>query len=360
VPKIYIVGLGPGDISMLSLGTYKLLKKANHLYLRTKDHPVVEELNNEGITFTAFDQIYEKHDTFEAVYEEIVSTLQQSANQHQEIFYAVPGHPMVAERAVQLLLEKANKGDIEVEIMGGQSFIDPMLAALQVDPVEGFLLLDAMSLKPSLLQPACVTVITQVYDALIASEVKLTLMEVYPADYPVTIATAVGIKGVEELTEVPLYELDRATSLSNLTAVYVPKTDEDKVIDRRYERSRDIFRQLRGPSGCPWDKKQTHQSLKKYLLEEANEVIEAIDREDDEHLVEELGDILLQVFLHAQIAEDEGFFNMEDVIQSLNEKMIRRHPHVFGNEQLESAEDVVKKWKEIKEIERFEKEKSKG
>ena len=100
---------------------------------------------------------------------------------------------------------------------------------------------------------------------------------------------------------------------------------------------------LRGPDGCPWDKEQTHESLKKYLIEETYEVIEAIDSGDIDHLIEELGDVLLQVMLHAQIGEDEGYFSIDEVIEGISAKMIRRHPHVFGIHKAENTEEVVAK-----------------
>jgi tetrapyrrole methylase family protein/MazG family protein len=349
--KINILGLGAGDINQMPIGIYKELKQAKHLYLRTKEHPVISELEKEGIRYESFDDIYLKHDGFKDVYEEMVLLLEEKLKEEGKIHYAVPGHPIVAERTVQLLIERAEKGNYKINIMGGQSFIDPLLARLRVDPVEGLLFLDATSLSSSTLQPQCQTILTQVYDSLIASDVKLTLMEVFPDDYLITVATAVGMEK-EEILEIPLYQLDRVTSLSNLTAVYIPSTNEEKIINRQYYRAREIFRQLRGPDGCPWDKEQTHQSLKKYLLEEANEVLEAIDEDDPEHLTEELGDVLLQVFLHAQIAEDDGFFTMEDVLASLNEKMIRRHPHVFGDSKIDDPEELIKQWQEIKKEER--------
>lgn len=109
---------------------------------------------------------------------------------------------------------------------------------------------------------------------------------------------------------------------------------------------------LRGENGCPWDIKQTHESLKKHLLEESGEVIEAIDSGDEENLCEELGDVLLQVVLHAQIAAEEGRFTIEDVCRVVNDKMIRRHPHVFGDVVIESEEDQLRLWEEIKKQEK--------
>jgi tetrapyrrole methylase family protein/MazG family protein len=190
-----------------------------------------------------------------------------------------------------------------------------------------------------------------VYDAFVASDVKLTLMEILPDDYEVYIVTAAGTS-FEQVKKVPLYMLDHETELNNLTSVYVPPVQERASLYQQFDVLREIIADLRGPNGCPWDKKQTHQSLKKYLIEEAYEVLEAIDEEDDDHLVEELGDILLQVMLHAQIGEDEGWFSIDDIIRTLSEKMVRRHPHVFGNTDVNNAEEVIANWEEIKKQEK--------
>ncbi|WP_202081454.1 MazG family protein [Caldalkalibacillus salinus] len=344
---IHVVGLGAGDLKQLPLGSYDVLKESQLIYLRTKEHPVVHQLEQEGLTYESFDEIYEQQDDFEAVYEQIVTTLLDKAKDLEVLVYAVPGHPIVAEKTVQLLLQRGPYHDCQIIVGAGQSFIDPLLSRLRVDPVEGFALLDALAFSVKDIQPECHMILTQVYDAMVASEVKLTLMEIFPDEYEVTIATAVG-SAQEVVQTVPLYALDRVTEMNNLTAVYVPPTDEERILNRRYEKSRDIFRTLRGPDGCPWDKKQTHQSLKKYMLEEAQEVVEAIEEDDVDHLIEELGDVLLQVFLHAQIGEDEGLFTMEDVIQSLNDKMIRRHPHVFGDSSVDQVQDVIDQWENIK------------
>lgn len=119
----------------------------------------------------------------------------------------------------------------------------------------------------------------------------------------------------------------------------------------RFERLLEIMRRLRAPGGCPWDAEQSHESLKRYLLEEAYEVIEAIDAKDHAHLKEELGDLLLQPVFHAAIAEEKGEFSMDDVLDALNEKLIRRHPHVFGEEVIESSEAQVENWERIKKAE---------
>lgn len=346
--KITVLGLGAGDFEQLPIGIYRQLKETSVLFLRTKEHPVVDELVKEGIQFQSFDDIYESHDKFEEVYEHIVDVLLQKVKE-MDITYAVPGHPLVAERTVKMLLEQAQsgKGDFEVEIKGGQSFFDAMFTALEIDPVEGFQFLDGTDLHEDELQLKQHIIIGQVYDSYIASEVKLTLMERLPDDYEVLIVTAAGSRE-QVLKRVPLYELDRESELSNLTSVYVPPVREAELLYGEFQALRKVIADLRGPNGCPWDREQTHESLKKYLVEETYEVLDAIDDGDDDLLIEELGDVLLQVMLHAQIGEDDGYFTIQDVIRAITEKMIRRHPHVFGEVSVDTADEVVKNWDEIK------------
>ncbi|MGG3822623.1 nucleoside triphosphate pyrophosphohydrolase [Geobacillus thermodenitrificans] len=347
---IYIFGLGAGDFEQLPVGVYRKLKRAHPLFLRTKEHPAVKGLEEEGITFTSFDDVYEKHEQFADVYAEIVSILVEQVK-HGDVFYAVPGHPLVAEQTVQLLLEEERRGVCRVMIEGGQSFFDALFAALRIDPIEGFQLLDATSFQGDEWSPSLHTVFCQVYDSFVASNVKLSLMEQLPDDYLVYIVTAAGTKA-EQVKQVPLYELDRQTVLDNLTSVYVPPVKDEPLLYHRFETLRRVIATLRGPNGCPWDRKQTHASLKRYLLEEAYELLEAIDENDDDHMVEELGDVLLQVMLHAQIGADDGLFSIDDVIRTLTAKMIRRHPHVFGNVTADTAEQVVVNWEKIKKEEK--------
>ncbi|MEY8188137.1 nucleoside triphosphate pyrophosphohydrolase [Peribacillus simplex] len=348
--EITIIGLGAGDLDQLPLGIYKKLIQTEQCFVRTIDHPVIGDLKKEGINFTAFDGIYEKHDQFEAVYEEIAGTLLQEAS-NRSVLYAVPGHPMVAEKTVQLLLEKGPALGIAIKLEGGQSFLDPLFQAVRIDPIEGFQLLDGTALSPDDLHIAQHMIIGQVYDAFSASNVKLTLMEKLPDDYEVYIVTAAG-SSQEKVTKCALFELDRQMELSNLTSVYVPPVSEEALRYREFSKLRQVISELRGPDGCPWDKKQTHESLKKYLIEEAYELIDSIDEEDDEGMIGELGDVLLQVMLHSQIGEDEGMFTIDDVIEGITAKMIRRHPHVFGDVKVNGEEDVLVNWQKIKEDEK--------
>jgi len=342
---ITIIGLGAGDLNQLPFGIYKLLKDSKHIFLRTKEHPVIEALVAEGLTYTSFDDVYERHDAFEAVYTEIVQKL-TLASEKNDIIYAVPGHPMVAERVVQLLINS----DVDVEIKGGQSFLDDLFTSLKIDPTDGLQILDATDFKQANLSFRQHLVFCQVYNSEMASNVKLALLETLPHDYEVFIVTAAGSKQ-EVIKRVKLCELDHEITLNNLTSVYIPPANE-ALLRQQFSSLRETIKTLRGPNGCPWDQKQTHHSLKKNLLEETQELIEAIEGEGDENLIEELGDVLLQVMLHAQIGEDEGWFNVDDVIGGLNEKLIRRHPHVFGDRKASNADEALAIWNEMKKGEK--------
>jgi tetrapyrrole methylase family protein/MazG family protein len=180
-------------------------------------------------------------------------------------------------------------------------------------------------------------------------------MEIFPDDYEVTVGHNLGMQG-EEIRKVPLYELDRLSGYGNYSLIYVPRTSDGRVLGRTFNRLRDIVRILRSPEGCPWDREQTHQSIRKNLLEETYELLETIDNDDPDAMCEELGDVLLQVMLHAQMEEERGAFHIIDVIAGLNDKLIRRHPHVFGGTKAQNAEEALNSWQRMK----LEEKKQKG
>ncbi|WP_373231991.1 nucleoside triphosphate pyrophosphohydrolase [Cohnella sp.] len=349
-PSITILGLGSGGEDQLTLGTLKVLERSIHRYVRTAYHPAVADLQRRSITFEAFDAIYEQSDSFEQVYEAITGALILAAkkNPDENIVYAVPGHPMVAERTVQLLRQRTPEEGIAVTLLGGESFLDQSFTRLGFDPIEGFQLLDAGDLMREHLRPRLHTVIGQVYDAFTASEVKLTLMSVYPDDHPVTVGQALGVPGLENIQQVPLHELDRLDAYGNLTLVYIPASTDDQLRRRSFERLHEIVSVLRSPNGCPWDQEQTHQSIRKNFIEETFEAIEAIDLDDPDSMKEEFGDVILQVLLHSQMEEETGAFDVYDVLAELNDKLIFRHPHVFGGENARDAEEALKNWEQMK------------
>ncbi|UNK18530.1 nucleoside triphosphate pyrophosphohydrolase [Paenibacillus sp. N3/727] len=348
---ITVVGLGSGNPDRLTLGIMKTLQHAAKVYVRTLSHPVITALEELGVKMESFDQAYESHDTFPEVYDYIASALIQTSQAEgdgSEIVYAVPGHPMVAEATVKLLRERCSKQNISLTVLGGESFLDEAFVRLGFDPIEGFQLLDAAELRSSLIQPQLHTLIGQVYDMFTASEVKLALMEIYPDEYEVIVGHALGVEGEESIVRIPLYELDRIEGYGNLSLVYVPRSDDDQLRQRTFARLHEIVGILRSPEGCPWDRDQTHESIRKNLIEETYEVLETIDEDDPEHMQEELGDLLLQILLHAQMEEELGTFTVYDVIQGLNDKLIFRHPHVFGENFAKDAEAALQNWEQMK------------
>ena len=334
--QILVVGLGNYSLEELPMGVYRKLQSADVIYARTLDHPVVKELGD--LNWQGFDYIYEKHDDFLNVYSEIVDTLIEKA-EHEHIIYAVPGDPMVAETTTQFLLEKAP----DVHVLGGKSFLDDMFRAVNIDPNDGFTLLDGTSLSETSLNIRTNTIITQVYDQLVASDIKVTLMERYPDDHPVKLVSNARL-GEADVISCPLYEMDHHAELSNLTSLFIPKITKEEQLYGDFQYLEQTIDTLVSEEGCPWDKVQTHETLKRYVLEEAFELIEAIDEDDIDHMIEELGDILLQVMLHAAIGKKEAYFDVREVIQTLTSKMIRRHPHVFGDQEANDIEDLKKIW----------------
>lgn len=348
--SITIVGLGSGGEDQLTLGILKTLEQAKLRFVRTASHPAVDDLARRGIVFESFDTVYESNDDFAQVYETIADKLLQLAAEDggRDIVYAVPGHPMVAERTVQLLRARGPERGVTVRTLGGESFLDQAFVRLGFDPIEGFQLLDAAEVSREQLRPRLHTVIGQVYDAFTASDVKLALMDVYPDDHPVVFGQALGVPGEERIRTIPLHELDRQDSYGNLALVYIPASFDDRLRRRSFERLHEIVAILRSPEGCPWDRAQTHASIRKNFIEETYEAIEALDNDDPDNMKEEFGDVILQVLLHSQMEEEEGTFDVFDVLAELNDKLIFRHPHVFGGEDARDAEEALRNWEAMK------------
>ena len=344
-----IMGLGPGAYEALTIGALKELKNNKNIYFRTEKHPTVDFLKDEGIKFESYDHAYEKYDSFDDVYKYIAEDLITKIKDDEDLIYAVPGHPLVAEKSVINLIELCKENNIQYEVLPAVSFVDAMMEALQVDPIEGVKIIDAFDMKNQILDKRVGTIITQVYNNFIASEVKLRLLEGYEDDTEIIFVRAAGVEGLESIRKIPLYELDWQEDIDYLTSIYIPKDLGNK---KDFQDLLDIIETLRSPGGCPWDREQTHESLKSALLEECYEVIDAIENKDEDALIEELGDVLLQVVFHASIGKEDGYFDIMDVIGGISNKMINRHPHVFGNEEANTSEQVLVNWDEIKKEEK--------
>jgi tetrapyrrole methylase family protein/MazG family protein len=347
---ITIVGLGPGDPRHLTLEAWDVLEASDECWLRTGHHLTVAGLPSH-LALYSFDHLYDDAGDFPQVYEAIVDEVLRLGNRPAGVVYAVPGHPLVGEATVTQVLARAEAAGLTVRIVEGLSFVEPTLVALGVDALSGLQIYDAIELAARdhpPLSPDLPAVVGQLYSRSLAADVKLTLMNQYPDDHEVMLVHAAGTPAQQVVT-LPLYELDRR-DVAHLTALYLPPLTGVT----SFEGLQDTVAHLRAPDGCPWDREQTHDSLRGGLLEEAYEVVAAIDAGDLRALQEELGDLMLQVLLHAQIATEEGDFKMPQVIAGIDAKLKHRHPHVWGDRQVSGTGEVLQRWEDLKREERGE------
>ena len=342
---LHVIGLGPSGLEQLTLGNYRRICRAKKIFVRTSQHPCIQELIDEGICVESFDEFYDTEPSFEAVYESITEQLRKELEKSSEVIYVVPGHPMVAEKTVQLIGEKLAE-KYEVVIHPAMSFVDEIFRVLKFDPIDGVVIRNYDALRAIGLTGKEWLIIPQVYNKLIASEVKLDLMSSYPDEAWVYITKSLGTSE-EQVDKLPLFEMDHGT-FDHLTTVVLPPNSEVTSFSRLTK----VMAILRSEQGCPWDLEQTHETLKPCLIEESYEVLEAIEKKDMYNLCEELGDLLLQVVFHAQLASEESEFDIQDVLQGIIQKLIRRLPHVFGDEKVATADDVILTWDRIKQEEK--------
>lgn len=346
---ITLLGLGPGNPSQLTREAWEVLSSAAEVWVRTAQHPTIHSLPS-TVKVHSFDHLYENGDDFGSVYAAIVEKVLELGGRKEGVIYAVPGDPFVAEATAPEIARQARTRSLPLKIVNGLSFLEPVFAALGLDPYPRLVLMDALELGDAhvpYFPPDMPVLVAQMYSRLVASEVKMTLNAVYPDDHPVRLVHSAGTKD-EIIEDIPLYELDRSEHVGLLTALYLPPLGEGTSLEAFQE----IVAHLRAPDGCPWDREQTHQTLRTHLLEESYEALAAMDSGDPDKMAEEFGDLLLQIVLNAQIGTEEGEFGMADILKGIYTKIIRRHPHVFGDVQVDGVGGVLKNWEKLKEKER--------
>lgn len=348
---ITLLGLGPGNPSQLTQEALQHLDGLSELYLCTLQHPIVSGLPA-GITLHSFDPLYEKSEQLEEVREQIIQRVLTLGAQPGGVTYAVPGSPFIAEASCPEIYRRAKKQGIPVRVIEGISYIEPVCTALGVDAYPHLVIGDALELAANhhvSFPPSFPAMIAQVHSPQVAVELKKVLLTNYPAEHPVTLVHSAGNPD-EILEQLHLKEIDRSSHLGLLSVLYIPPL----TADASFEDFQEVVAHLRAPEGCPWDREQTHVSLRKALLEETYEALKAIDVKDPCKLTEELGDLLLQIVLHAQIGFEEGEFSMVDVLRGINRKIVHRHPHVFGNLDLRDMDHLLTNWEKLKAKERKE------
>lgn len=359
-PTITVIGLGPGGLDHVTDETRRAIDAHEHRYLRTSVHPSAP-IVTDAITF---DDVYDRADTFDDVYEHITTELLAAAADHGRILYAVPGSPLVLERTVRQLQARAGDAGIDLQLLPAMSFLDVAWARLGIDPVEaGVRLVDGHDFAVAAAGERGPLLVAHAHADWVLSEIKLAV-DGATGDEPVVVLQALGTPD-ERIVHTTWADLDRTVDADHLTSLWIPELATP--VGAEYVRFHQLTRTLR--EQCPWDIDQTHDSLVPFLLEETYEVVDAVhaldpdDPSTDHDLVEELGDLLYQIEFHATIAEQEGRFTIADVASGIHDKLVRRHPHVFGSDATGaslrhdpdgelSTDQVLSNWDDIKRAEK--------
>jgi tetrapyrrole methylase family protein/MazG family protein len=349
---ITLLGLGPGEAGLLTREAWDWLAGLDILYLRTKDHPAVAELPGH-LHLVSFDDIINEEGNSETACEEIVSKVLSLVREEPAgVTYAVPGHPFIAEATCPEIARRAEAEGIPVRAIDGLSFLEPTFRMLGAAPMPNLVVMDAMCLHSRQtpgFSPSSPALVTQISSETALLDVKSTLMSVYPDDHPLRLVSGAGTRD-GQVMDLTLSTIEKGFRGGCLCSLYVlPLSTQAS-----FESFQEVVARLRAPDGCPWDRAQTHLSLRPFLIEEAYEALDALDRKDAADLQEELGDLLLQIVLHAQIAAEEGEFNIHQVLDGIGTKLIRRHPHVFADVEVDSVSGVIHTWEVIKAEERLE------
>ena len=346
---LVLIGLGPAGLDRLRASERGLLMDpARTVVLRTLHHPGAAELAARRPVI-ACDDVYDQAVSFEALYAEIADRVLAAARSGPAIF-AVPGSVVVGERAATTVLELAAASGVAVDVRIGESFLDLAFLRVGVDPIrDGIQVLDGRAL-PDPLSLNLPTLVTQVDSPLVAGDVAITLGRQLPDDTMVTVLDRLGDPD-ERVAEVPLSEV-ATIEPGPRTTLYLGPAGVG------WYGLVNTNRVLRAE--CPWDRAQNHHSLVRHLVEETYETIEAISGLPESApegaadfgayavLEEELGDLLLQVVFHAGMAAEAGAFDVDEVAERIRRKLVRRHPHVFGDVEVAGAGEVLANWEALK------------
>lgn len=361
--RVVVVGLGPAGPDLVTAGALAAIERSAHRFLRTTRHPAASVVG----AATSFDEVYERSASMEQVYAGIVDELAAAATEHGEVLYAVPGSPLVAEHTVELLLADER---VEVEVLPALSFLDLAWVRLGVDPIAvGARVVDGHRFSTEAAGERGPLLVAQCDRRSVLSDIKLSVDE--PPERQVTVLSRLGLPD-ERVAQVAWADLDRAVEPDHLTSIWIPELAAP--VAGEVQGFVELVARLR--EECPWDREQTHRSLARHLLEESYEVLDVLhampddagaidpvaadaDAGDDaaaalddayDHLEEELGDLLFQIVFHARLGAEAGRFTLADVAQRIHDKLVARHPHVFGDvevdgdpRRVEANWDVIKK-----------------
>jgi tetrapyrrole methylase family protein / MazG family protein len=343
LPTVQVVGLGPAGPDLVTTGTLELIESVPRRFLRTERHPAATLVAGAE----SFDAVYDSAERIEEVYPAIVERLVDAAGTEGTVLYAVPGSPLVAEHTVELLLADPR---VRTVAHAAMSFLDLTWVRLGVDPFEaGVRLVDGHRFAVEAAGQRGPLLVAQCDSRFVLSDIKLSVEDA--PEQPVTVLARLGTPD-EARFEVDWWDLDRSFEPDHLTSLWIPQLAAP--VAGSVVRVDELMRRLRAED--PWKAEQTHDTLKRYLLEESYEVLEAIDAYDPDsgagadELCAELGDLLYQVVFHSAIGAEAGWFGLADVASAIHDKLVRRHPHM-GSGEPPAVDDLVRAWEQDKRAE---------
>ena len=355
-----IVGVGPGDPGLRSVAAKSALDEASRIVLRTAIHPGVDDLTTDPRTI-ACDDLYIAAESFDGLYDAIVGRVLDRLGEG-DVVYAVPGSPSSGERTVDSLREAVVDTGHTVEVIAGVGGLDIVAAAAGIDLmadsvqiVDATLLADWLDAQPFggwllPIVPQRPVIVTQVYSPEMLSTVSAALSALYPDEQPVIVVGWDEKRSRPRRLDATLLSLDEV-DVDHLTSVVIPALTDTFAMRSPFTLDQ-VVAYLRSPDGCPWDREQTNESLLPSIVEEVYEVVDAVHGDDRSALADELGDLLLQPVMQAQIAAELESFDLADVFEAITDKLVRRHPHVFAGELADTPTAVVETWQRVKATER--------
>lgn len=357
--RLTIVGVGPGDAGLRSVAAQAALDGAGRIVLRTAVHPGVGDVAGDPRTL-ACDDLYVGAESFDRLYERIVARVLEQLRDG-DVVYAVPGSPTSGELTVRALRHAAAEAGHRVEVVAGVGGLDVVASVAGLDLMaDGVQVVDATLLRDWLdaqpfggwllpIVPQRPAIVTQVYDREMLTSVSAALTALYPDEHPVVVVGWDQASAAPSRRDTTLLALDDA-DVDHLTSVVVPTVAEDFATRSPFTLDR-VVAYLRSPAGCPWDRELTNGTLAPFAVEEAFEVVDAVSIGDAGALADELGDLLLQPVMQAQVAAELGAFDLADVFEAITDKLVRRHPHVFAGERADSPTEVTETWRRVKAAE---------
>ncbi|MCW5879504.1 MAG: nucleoside triphosphate pyrophosphohydrolase [Anaerolineae bacterium] len=340
-PELIVVGLGPGDPDLWTTAAHRALTATGDVWLRDLATPSAAHL-----PATA------RRHALPADDEDAASTLLALARRGDTVVYATPGHPAIDDPLWAALRRRANAASpVTLRLIPGLGLAAAALTAVMPDTSGGDYQVVAAATLAGRASPRLDVDTLAVVTGLRAEQlagVAHALANVYPADHGLTLVTGLDTP-IPTVAPTTLAALAGASVPGESALVVAPLAQPGAVTSLE-----EVMATLLSPDGCPWDREQTHASLRPYLLEETYEVLAALDAGDIVKLPEELGDLLLQIAFHSQIATRDGEFQLADVVRSITAKLIRRHPHVFGEVSVADADEVTRNWEKLKAVERAE------